>query len=39
MHFTNRRRHLLDGANIFDHEPMRQQPLIDESHHGLVVRL
>jgi hypothetical protein len=39
MHFANRRRHLLDGTDFFDHEPMRQKTLIDKLYDGLVVRL
>jgi hypothetical protein len=39
MHFANRRRHLLDGTDFFDHEPMRQKTLIDKLYDGFVVRL
>jgi hypothetical protein len=39
MHFANRRRHLLDGTDFFDHEPMRQKTLIDKLHDTFVVRL
>jgi hypothetical protein len=39
MHFANRRRHLLDGTDFFDHEPMGQKTLIDKLYDGFVVRL
>ena len=39
MHFTNRRRHLLDSTDFFDHETMRQKTLIDELHHAFVAGL
>ena len=39
MHFTNRRRHLLDSTDFFDHETMRLKTLIDKLHDGFVVRL
>ena len=38
MHFANRRRHLLDGADFFDNETMRQETLIDKLHHAFIAR-
>ena len=38
MHFANRRRHLLDGADLFDYETMRQKTLVDELNHWFIVR-
>jgi hypothetical protein len=39
MHFANRRRHLFDGANFFDHELMRQKSLIDQLDCAFIPRL
>src|ERR1700741_1962213 len=39
MHFLNRRRHLLNGADFFDHKSMRQETLIDKLHDRFVVWL
>jgi hypothetical protein len=39
MHFADRRRHLLDRADFFDHETVRQKPLIDQVHDALILRL
>jgi hypothetical protein len=39
MHFANRRGHLLDSSDFFDHDPMRQKTLIDELHDGLIIWL
>ena len=39
MHLANRRGHLLDAANLFDHEIVRQKSLIDQLHHAFIVRL
>jgi hypothetical protein len=39
MHFANRRRHLLDAADFFDHEPMRQKTLIDDLYYGFIIWL
>jgi len=39
MHFANRRRHLFDGANFFDHELMRQKSLIDQLDYAFIARL
>src|SRR5437870_8635462 len=39
MHFAERGRHLLDGADFFDHETVRQKSLIDQLHDALILRL
>jgi hypothetical protein len=39
MHVANRHRHLLDGANFFDHKIVRQKSLIDQLHRAFIVRL
>jgi len=39
VHLANGRGHLLDGANLFDYELMRQKSLIDQLDHGFVIRL
>src|SRR5205814_3392430 len=39
MHLANRRSHLLDAANYFDPETVRQKSLIDQLHHAFIVRL
>src|SRR3954451_24988260 len=36
MHLANRRCHLLDGANLFDHKAVRQKSLIDELHYAFI---
>lgn len=38
-HFANRHRHLLDGGDILNHEPMRQRALVDQLHYTFVIRL
>ena len=38
MHFANRRRHLLDSADLFDYETMRQKTLVDELNDWVIVR-
>jgi hypothetical protein len=38
MHFTNCRRHLLDRADFFDHETMRQKSLVDQLNDAFIVR-
>ena len=39
MHIANGRRHLLECAHFFDHELVRQKPLIDQLHHVRVFQL
>src|SRR5438876_4172686 len=39
MQFADRRRHLLDRADFFDDETVRQKSLIDQLHDGLILRL
>ena len=39
VHLANRRGHLLDGANFFDHKIVRQKSLIDQLDHAFIVRL
>src|SRR6266699_4414984 len=39
MHFADRRLYLLDRADFFDHETVRQKPLIDQLHDALILRL
>src|SRR5438552_18417586 len=39
MHFADRRRHLLDRADFFDHETVRQKSLIDQLHDAFILRL
>src|SRR5438034_8879847 len=39
MHFADCRRHLLDCADFFDHETVRQKSLIDQLHDALILRL
>ena len=38
MHFTNCRRHLLNGADFFDDETMRQKSLVDQLNDGFIPR-
>ena len=37
MHFANSRRHLLDCADFFNNEAMRQEPLIDQLHNAFII--
>src|SRR5206468_3144402 len=39
MHFTDRRRHLLNGAGFFNDESLRQKSLVDQLHNTFIVRL
>jgi hypothetical protein len=39
VHLANRRGHLLDAANFFDHEIVRQKSLIDQLHRAFIVRV
>src|SRR5689334_10738340 len=39
MHFADRRRHLLDRADFFDHKTVRQKSLIDQLHDTFIIRL
>ena len=39
VHLANRRGHLLNAANFFDHKIVRQKSLVDQLHHALIVRL
>ena len=39
MHFANRRYHLLDCADILDHETIRQKSLIDQLHEAFISSL
>src|SRR5262249_11447058 len=38
VHFTDRRRHLLNRADFFDHESMRQKSLVDQLHNAFIIR-
>src|SRR6476659_10173676 len=39
MHVTNCLYHLLNGADFFNHETIRQRSLIDQLHHAVILRL
>src|SRR5207248_8571285 len=39
MHFAERRHHLLDCVDFFDHKTVRQKSLIDQLHDTFILRL